>query len=165
MRLSNSFLASARLISNNCSSPSMVYEAMKRTMDKTLIMLQNRYVVDLFTKLRAKNIGTSEITSLCQRACQKLPKGRANTLRNTLLKWKLKDATAQLQKSRYENTKTWREVKQTLVSENILAEYEELWSREKNKESKKHKEHLKSKISFLNNKYGQKTIHQTLFMV
>ena len=54
MRLSNSFLASARLISNNCSSPSMVYEAMKRTMDKTLIMLQNRYVVDLFTKLRAK---------------------------------------------------------------------------------------------------------------
>ena len=134
----------------------MVYEAMKRTMDKTLIMLQNRYVVDLFTKLRAKNIGTSEITSLCQRACQKLPKGRANTLRNTLLKWKLKDATAQLQKSRYENTKTWREVKQTLVSENILAEYEELWSREKNKESKKHKEHLKSKISFLNNKYGRK---------
>ena len=89
MRLSNSFLASARLISNNCSSPSMVYEAMKRTMDKTLIMLQNRYVVDLFTKLRAKNIGTSEITSLCQRACQKLPKGRANTLRNTLLKWTL----------------------------------------------------------------------------
>ena len=39
MRLSNSFLASARLISNNCSSPSMVYEAMKRTMDKTLIMM------------------------------------------------------------------------------------------------------------------------------
>ena len=94
MRLSNSFLASARLISNNCSSPSMVYEAMKRTMDKTLIMLQNRYVVDFSTKLRAKNIGTSEITSLCQRACQKLPKGRANTLRNTLLMWKLKDATA-----------------------------------------------------------------------
>ena len=81
---------------------------------------------------------------------------RTNTLRNTLLKWKLKDATAQFKKSRYENTKTWREVRQILVSENILAEYEELWSREKSKQSRNHKEHLKSKTTFLNNKYGGK---------
>ena len=67
----------------------MVYEAMKRTMEKTMIMLQNRYVVDLFSKIRSKNIGTTEITSLCNRACQRLPKRRATTLRNTLVKWKI----------------------------------------------------------------------------
>ena len=135
----------------------MVYEAMKRTMEKTMIMLQNRYVVDLFSKIRSKNIGTTEITSLCNRACQRLPKGRATTLRNTLVKWKIRDATANFQKSRYENTKTWREVKPLLVSERIIAEYEELWSREKSKEAKRHKDHLKSKLEFLTKKYSAKT--------
>ena len=158
MRLTNSFVASAHQISLKCSNPIMVYEAMKRTMEKTMIMLQNRYVVDLFTKIRNKNIGTTEITSLCNRACQRLPKGRAATLRNTLVKWKIRDATTNFQKSRYENTKTWREVKPLLVSENVVTEYEELWSREKTIEAKRHKEHLKTKLTFLTKKYSAKTV-------
>ena len=76
MRLTNSFVASAHQLSLKFSNPIMVYEAMKRTMEKTMIMLQNRYVVDLFTKIRSKDIVTTEITSLCNRTCQRLPKGR-----------------------------------------------------------------------------------------
>ena len=164
MKLTNSFLASAHQISQISSSPNRVLEAMKRTMEKTMVLLQNRYVLDLLKNLQAKNIGTTEITSLCQRTCQRLPKQRARTLRKIVIKWKIQDASNCLRKARSENTKTWREVKPLLVSEKVHQIYEELWSREKSCEAKRLREKLKSKTRFLDSKYNQKeqipdTIH------
>eukprot|EP00494_Astrolonche_serrata_P008035 UN08069 len=84
---------------------------MKRAMKATLKLQQARYVLDLFQKLKRKNIGTSPVEELSIRICQRLPERRKRTLVNTVMQWKIEDARKSINKTRYDNTKIWRECK------------------------------------------------------
>ena len=61
MKLSNSFMVSARGICNTSSNPEMVLETMKRTMSQSLKLVTFRHVFDLFSRLCRMKIGTNAV--------------------------------------------------------------------------------------------------------
>ena len=67
MKLSNSFMVSARGICNTSSNPEMVLETMKRTMSQSLKLVRCRHVFDLFSRLCRMKIGTNAVENNCSR--------------------------------------------------------------------------------------------------
>ena len=136
----------------------MVLEAMKRTMDGTMNLEHSRYVVDLMTELTRKQIGTSNVESLCNRACDKLGKNRERTMVRNIMMWKLKDAKNVLRNAKIENTKIWRREKRILIDRTtcyatLCYQYIKLWSIEKIRYAKELNNKRKSKVEFLTKKY------------
>ena len=80
MKFTNSFLVSCRSISYNTSNPEMVLETMKRAMFSTKRLLHGRYVLDLFSNLCRKKIGTNSMVNQCKRVCSGLPENRERQL-------------------------------------------------------------------------------------
>ena len=158
MKLTNSFLVSANNISKYCTNPSVVLEAMKRTMMRTMLLLHARYVSDLFKCLRRNKIGTSSVVNLCQKACERLPENRSRTLTSIVIRWKMIDSMNELRKAKRENTSTWREVRPLLVSEHVLGAYENLWTVEKTEYARYLRKNKSSKIEFLKKKFCRETL-------
>ena len=153
MRLSNPLMAKINLISSDCSNTILVAEAMKRSMKTTMDYLHSRYVMDLFRKLQQKRIGTSNVTGLCKRICEKLPPRRELTLIDIVMRWKLVDARTCYQTARRNNTVVWREVRPVLQQANVCRRYEELWKLESSNYAQELRLKLTRKLRFLQEKY------------
>ena len=67
------FLASIKRISQKCTKPEEVLEAMKRTMRQTIKLIHARYVVDLLQDLTKRGIGTNSVENRCKDICIDLP--------------------------------------------------------------------------------------------
>ena len=76
MKFTNSFLVSCRSISYYTSNLEMVLETMKRAMFSTKKLLHGRYVLDLFSNLCRKKIGTNAMVNQYRRICVGLPENR-----------------------------------------------------------------------------------------
>ena len=86
MKLTNSFMVSSKIISVRSTNPAMVLETMKRTMTSTMKLMKGRYVVDLFTKLCKKKIGTNSMENHCKRSCTGLSRGRERAMLERVMK-------------------------------------------------------------------------------
>ena len=157
MRFTNSFLASTTELSRQCTNPERVFEAMKRTMRQSMHLQHARYVFDLFTCLQRKHIGTTNVMTLSNRICNKLPKRRSATLTGIIIKWKVTDAVNEMRKAKYENTMTWREIRPVLVAEYILNQYEQIWREEKQIYGRQLRDIKKKKIDHLKAKFKATT--------
>ena len=49
---------------------------MKRVMKAAMQLEHSRYIMDLFTQLKRKHIGTTEVEELSKRMCRRLPDNR-----------------------------------------------------------------------------------------
>ena len=101
MKLSNSFMVSARGICNTSSNPEMVLETMKRTMSQTLKLVRCRHVFDLFSRLCRMKIGTNAVENNCSRLCRGFPRSREREMLVRVMKWKLADARKCLSKAKW----------------------------------------------------------------
>jgi len=149
MRLSNPLIAKINRISSDCSNTILVAEAMKRSMKTTMDYLHSRYVMDLFQKLQQKRIGTSNVTSLCKRICERLPSRRKQTLVDIVMRWKLMDARTCFHTAKRNNTVVWREVRPVLQQANVCRRYEELWRLESSNYAQELRHKLTRKVRFL----------------
>ena len=118
-------------------------------------LIHARYVVDLFKKLHKHRIGTTRIQGLARKMCDYLPQQKANMLTDTVVRWKLQDAERCLKKARYDNTQSWRREKQLLEQENVVAEYEVIWSCEKSAYARALRQKLRKKTTFLKKKQNR----------
>ena len=157
MKLTNSFMVSANIISNTSTNPAMVLEAMKRTMSSSMKLLKGRYVFDLFTKLCNKKVGTNAMVNQCKRICSGLPRGREQSMLEIVMKWRLQDAKASMFESERENTRIWRDSKRIITAHRVREEYETIWRREKEKYQWHLRGLLRSKVSLLVRRYTRKT--------
>ena len=156
VKISRDFFASAKNISETCTNRIEVYEAMKRSMQKSMEHKHSVYIKNLYTELNKRKIGTTTVETLCTKICTRLPKGRKITLINTVIRWKLADAYNELRKSKYENTQEWRKTRNIINKNNVIIAYERLWSREIRKYESELEKQLKRKIKFLETKYKKK---------
>ena len=156
MYLTKSFLVSASEISVSCVNPEMVLETMKLTFTTSMKFQQTRYVVDLFSQLRKKNIGTTNVEEACRKMCSRIGIEKRSSLVERSMTWKLRDAIQCMKKAQYENTKVWRSARKELRQRGVCRKYEELWSREIHKYKEVLSQRRKKKIEFLNRKYGRR---------
>ena len=151
MKLSNSFMVSARGISNTSSNPEMVLETMKRTFTHSLKLLRSRHVFDLFSKLCRLKVGTNAVENNCKRACEGLGRNRQRSMVSNVMRWKLADARKCLEKSKWENTHEWRKAKRVLTAHRVRMEYLELWRYEVGVYRTHLSEILRKKVNVLGN--------------
>ena len=163
MKLSNSFMVSARGISNTSSNPEMVLETMKRTFTHSLKLLRSRHVFDLFSKLCRLKVGTNAVENNCKRACEGLGRNRQRSMVSNVMRWKLADARKCLEKSKWENTHEWRKAKRVLTAHRVRMEYLELWRYEVGVYRTHLSEILRKKVNVLGNRYSiQQTVPQSV---
>ena len=134
----------------------MVLETMKLTFTTSMKFQQTRYVVDLFSQLRKKNIGTTNVEEACRKMCSRIGIEKRSSLVERSMTWKLRDAIQCMKKAQYENTKVWRSARKELRQRGVCRKYEELWSREIHKYKEVLSQRRKKKIEFLNRKYSRR---------
>ena len=71
------------------------------------------------------------------------------------MQWKLQDARKEMNRARYENTRTWRECQPVLRELDIMHQFNDAWSVEKQIQTGRLRELRKKKIAFLRVKYTQ----------
>ena len=64
VNISRCFLASAHTISNQCTNPNEVYEAMKQTFKKSIEYKRAIHVKNLYAQLKKERIGTTVIENI-----------------------------------------------------------------------------------------------------
>ena len=153
MIFSNSFLVSAKSITNSCGNPVQVLETIKHTMHTSLQLENARSTVSLLFSLRNKNVGTGEVENCCRRMCSRIV-GKNRALVKRVMTWKIRDAIRCRNMAQYSNTKVWREARVLLRCEGVLGRYQKLWREEKVACVKKLSVARRGKISFLVRKHG-----------
>ena len=153
MKFTNSFLVSCRSISFNTSNPEMVLETMKRAMFSTKKLLHGRYVLDLFSNLCRKKIGTNSMENQCKRVCSGLSQNRERQMLQRVMNWRRMDAIKDLQQTRRENTRVWREARRVLIAHNICNDYLIIWNQERYLYRIHLRHLLNSKVSHLMQKH------------
>ena len=123
---------------------------MKRAMRATFKLLQARY---LFQQLIRKGIGTTPVEELSRRTCHALPHRRTRTLVNIVMQWKIADARKSMNRARSQNTQIWRECKPILRELNILQQFNDIWSMEKQTQTNRLRNLRRRKATFLTEKY------------
>ena len=156
MYIPKSFLVSASEISVSCVNPEMVLETMKLTFTTSMKFQQSRYVFDLFSQLRKKNIGTTNVEEACRKMCSRIGVEKRSSLVERSMTWKLRDARQCMRKAQYENTKVWRNARRMLRQQGVCRKYEDLWSRELRKYKEVLCKRRKKKVEFLSQKYNRK---------
>ena len=156
MKLSNSFMVSARGICNTSSNPEMVLETMKRTMSQSLKLVRCRHVFDLFSRLCRMKIGTNAVENNCSRLCRGFPRSREREMLVRVMKWKLADARKCLSKAKWENTREWRKAKPVFSTHQVYREYLDLWKQETSGYKAHLREVLVNKVGTLKNRYSVK---------
>ena len=156
MKFTNSFLVSCRVISFNTPNPEMVLETMKRSMFWTKKLLHGRYVLDLFSNLCRKKIGTNTMVNQCRRVCSGLQEKRERQLIGRVMNWRRMDAISELRVCRRENTKVWREAKRILTAHNICNDYLIVWNQEREAYRVHLRQLLNSKLMTLTRRYSKK---------
>ena len=111
---------------------------------------------DLFVDLKRRHIGTTEVESMSKRICFKLPSKRCRTLVDIIMKCKIDDARKEMNKARYNNTQVWRNNRQHLVDMNIINQFNDVWSFEKEVTRTNLCNKRKKKVDFLSIKYNKK---------
>ena len=149
----NTCITSIKAIANYCSNPEMVEEVIKRGIDQTMKLVTSRNVFEMMRKLKRGKVGTNEVMCLSGRMCSRLGNSRRETLVDTVMKWKVRDARKQFNRDRYENTKVWREIKPILHEHGVTRQYEELWAQQKEKFHTEERRRVNKKVSFLREKY------------
>ena len=98
-RCSNTFLASVVKISQKCTKPEEVLEAIKRTMKQNIRWFTPDMLLTCYkTSVIRRKVATNSVENRCKDICINLPPRRRNTLVNKVKKWKLSDAKKCLQR-------------------------------------------------------------------
>lgn len=71
-----------------------------------------------------------------------------------VMKWKWNVAWDAVRKERYNNTTVWRGNRYLLEQENVIADFNRIWEKEKNEYKTLLREKRKRKVEFLWQKYG-----------
>ena len=152
---SNRCLAEIRTISNNSyyTNTNLVYEAIKRTLERTVKLVRSQSIYKMLKTLRANRIGTEDVESLAARINEKFTKGKHGQLVNLVMELKVKDARREYEHERYANTKTWRESKRVIQEAGVMADYNRLWRSERSLFYRSFQEKMKTKLEHLKGKY------------
>ena len=154
-KISKDFIAKAKTISMKRENHNQIYKAMKHAMEQTLRYEHSMYITDLYSKLHRLNIGTTVVEKQSEVMCRKLPQRRKHALRKMIIKWKLIDAKEILRKEQYENSREWRVQKRIIGDEDIIRQFNKIWSEERKDYRNGLKMKLRKKIDFLKEKYKQ----------
>lgn len=154
--MKKSFDDSAKEISSNCKDPRKVLETMRRTMKASKQLIHAYYTIDLLKSLKKKSVGLNSVEQQAAKMCRGLPKARKDTIVNSVMDGKIKDASRKLNKERRDNTRTWRECKKILIEEQVIKQYIKLWRYEKKQLKKTFNQRRKKKMNHLVRKYKVK---------
>ena len=113
-------------------------------------------MLDLFSNLCRKKIGTNSIVNQCKQVCSELSENRERQLLQRVMNYLRMNAIKDLQQSRRENTKVWQKARCILIAHDICNDYLVFWYQEGDLYRVYLRHLLNSKVSNLTKKYFRK---------
>ena len=145
--------AKIKQISRSFEDPQGIETAMRHMMTKTKKKIHAIYVKDLIQNLYDRKMGTPEVFHLTKRLC-KHSQQKIREVTTIVMKGKLNDAWKAVRTERYEEKRSWLDLRRRLGSE--VDTFNAAWSAEKNRYFASLRKIKKKKIEWIKEKYYRK---------